>query len=99
MVRPRLEVTACTCAGGGDLSWGGRGLTRLCLPSQQLFTQIFGVGVRTADRWYREGLRTLDDVRGQVQRLTEQQKAGDPQGGHVLGPPEHLCLCVSHTQC
>ncbi|XP_045053337.2 DNA-directed DNA/RNA polymerase mu isoform X2 [Desmodus rotundus] len=43
---------------------------------KQLFTQIFGVGVRTADRWYREGLRTLDDVRGQVQRLTEQQKAG-----------------------
>ncbi|XP_036896882.1 DNA-directed DNA/RNA polymerase mu isoform X5 [Sturnira hondurensis] len=44
--------------------------------SMKLFTQIFGVGVRTADRWYREGLRTLDDVRGQVQRLTEQQKAG-----------------------
>ncbi|XP_037006143.2 DNA-directed DNA/RNA polymerase mu isoform X4 [Artibeus jamaicensis] len=43
---------------------------------KQLFTQIFGVGVRTADRWYREGLRTLDDIQGQVQRLTEQQKAG-----------------------
>ncbi|KAM5302843.1 DNA-directed DNA/RNA polymerase mu isoform 2-T2 [Glossophaga mutica] len=44
--------------------------------SMKLFTQIFGVGVRTADRWYREGLRTLDDIQGQVQRLTEQQKAG-----------------------
>nr|KAF6419171.1 DNA polymerase mu [Rousettus aegyptiacus] len=42
----------------------------------QLFTGIFGVGVRTADQWYREGLRTLDDVREQVQRLTQQQKAG-----------------------
>lgn len=42
----------------------------------KLFTQIFGVGVRTADRWYREGLRTLDDLRGQPQRLTQQQKAG-----------------------
>lgn len=42
----------------------------------KLFTQIFGVGVRTADRWYREGLRTLDDVQKQVQRLTQQQKAG-----------------------
>ncbi|XP_036183026.1 DNA-directed DNA/RNA polymerase mu isoform X4 [Myotis myotis] len=42
----------------------------------QLFTRIFGVGVRTADQWYREGLRTLDDVWKQVQRLTQQQKAG-----------------------
>lgn len=45
----------------------------------QLFTGIFGVGVRTADQWYREGLRTLDDVRAQVQRLTQQQKAGELQ--------------------
>ncbi|XP_016003326.2 DNA-directed DNA/RNA polymerase mu isoform X5 [Rousettus aegyptiacus] len=44
--------------------------------SMKLFTGIFGVGVRTADQWYREGLRTLDDVREQVQRLTQQQKAG-----------------------
>ncbi|XP_045684166.1 DNA-directed DNA/RNA polymerase mu [Phyllostomus hastatus] len=44
--------------------------------SMKLFTQIFGVGVRTADRWYREGLRTLDDVQSRVPRLTEQQKAG-----------------------
>ncbi|XP_032340186.1 DNA-directed DNA/RNA polymerase mu isoform X6 [Camelus ferus] len=42
----------------------------------KLFTQIFGVGVKTADRWYREGLRTLDDLREQPQRLTQQQKAG-----------------------
>ncbi|XP_011383043.1 DNA-directed DNA/RNA polymerase mu isoform X9 [Pteropus vampyrus] len=47
--------------------------------SMKLFTGIFGVGVRTADRWYREGLRTLDDVREQVQRLTQQQKAGETQ--------------------
>ncbi|XP_006106861.1 DNA-directed DNA/RNA polymerase mu isoform X1 [Myotis lucifugus] len=44
--------------------------------SMKLFTRIFGVGVRTADQWYREGLRTLDDVWKQVQRLTQQQKAG-----------------------
>ncbi|XP_031310468.1 DNA-directed DNA/RNA polymerase mu isoform X3 [Camelus dromedarius] len=42
----------------------------------KLFTQIFGVGVKTADRWYQEGLRTLDDLREQPQRLTQQQKAG-----------------------
>uniref|UniRef100_A0A2I3HH62 DNA polymerase mu n=1 Tax=Nomascus leucogenys TaxID=61853 RepID=A0A2I3HH62_NOMLE len=44
--------------------------------TMKLFTQIFGVGVRTADRWYREGLRTLDDLRQQPQKLTQQQKAG-----------------------
>eukprot|EP00074_Homo_sapiens_P059067 XP_006715759.1 DNA-directed DNA/RNA polymerase mu isoform X7 [Homo sapiens] len=44
--------------------------------TMKLFTQIFGVGVKTADRWYREGLRTLDDLREQPQKLTQQQKAG-----------------------
>ncbi|XP_043844541.1 DNA-directed DNA/RNA polymerase mu isoform X3 [Dromiciops gliroides] len=43
---------------------------------QQLFTQIFGVGVKTADKWYREGLRTLDDLRGQTRKLSRQQEAG-----------------------
>ncbi|XP_052590389.1 DNA-directed DNA/RNA polymerase mu isoform X2 [Peromyscus californicus insignis] len=42
----------------------------------QLFTQVFGVGVKTANRWYQEGLRTLDELREQPQRLTHQQKAG-----------------------
>ncbi|XP_017370834.2 DNA-directed DNA/RNA polymerase mu isoform X1 [Cebus imitator] len=44
--------------------------------TMKLFTQVFGVGVRTADRWYREGLRTLDDLQEQPQKLTQQQKAG-----------------------
>lgn len=66
--------------------WGDPALTGLPSPSQQLFTRIFGVGVRTADQWYREGLRTLDDVRKQVQRLTQQQKAGDRTVGSPLGP-------------
>ncbi|XP_007979662.1 DNA-directed DNA/RNA polymerase mu isoform X6 [Chlorocebus sabaeus] len=48
--------------------------------TMKLFTQIFGVGVKTADRWYREGLRTLDDLREQPQKLTQQQKAVLPLG-------------------
>ncbi|KAG3278204.1 DNA polymerase mu, transcript variant X1 [Ictidomys tridecemlineatus] len=44
--------------------------------TMKLFTQIFGVGVKTANHWYQEGLRTLDDLRGQPQKLTKQQKAG-----------------------
>lgn len=43
--------------------------------TMKLFTQIFGVGVKTADRWYRQGLRTLDELREQPQRLTRQQWA------------------------
>ncbi|XP_019587234.2 DNA-directed DNA/RNA polymerase mu isoform X2 [Rhinolophus sinicus] len=54
--------------------------------SMKLFTGIFGVGVRTADQWYREGLRTLDDVRKQVQRLTQQQKAGLQHYGDLSRP-------------
>ncbi|XP_032944542.1 DNA-directed DNA/RNA polymerase mu isoform X2 [Rhinolophus ferrumequinum] len=54
--------------------------------SMKLFTGIFGVGVRTADQWYREGLRTLDDVREQVQRLTRQQKAGLQHYGDLSRP-------------
>lgn len=44
--------------------------------TMKLFTQIFGVGVKTANRWYQEGLRTLDELREQPQKLTQQQKAG-----------------------
>ncbi|XP_068943671.1 DNA-directed DNA/RNA polymerase mu isoform X2 [Petaurus breviceps papuanus] len=44
--------------------------------TMKLFTQIFGVGVKTADRWYREGLRTLADLQGQTRKLNRQQEAG-----------------------
>lgn len=88
------SFSRCTVTGGAvpvvgrDLSQNGpRCSDQTVLPSRQLFTQIFGVGVRTADRWYREGLRTLDDVQEQVQRLTQQQRAGDPQTAPYLGLP------------
>ncbi|CAK7295118.1 DNA-directed DNA/RNA polymerase mu [Vulpes lagopus] len=54
--------------------------------TMKLFTGIFGVGVKTADRWYREGLRTLDSLQEQPQRLTQQQKAG-LQHYHDLSTP------------
>ncbi|XP_041066341.1 DNA-directed DNA/RNA polymerase mu isoform X1 [Carcharodon carcharias] len=40
------------------------------------FTSIFGVGVKTADKWFREGLRTLDELRASKIKLTKEQKAG-----------------------
>ncbi|XP_015302969.3 DNA-directed DNA/RNA polymerase mu isoform X10 [Macaca fascicularis] len=59
--------------------------------TMKLFTQIFGVGVRTADRWYREGLRTLDDLREQPQKLTQQQKVAPPGSEHPS--PAVRCRC------
>ncbi|XP_060027595.1 DNA-directed DNA/RNA polymerase mu isoform X2 [Erinaceus europaeus] len=60
--------------------------------AMKLFTQIFGVGVKTADRWYRNGLRTLDDLREQPQRLTQQQK------GLVLYYQHHRSLRFDRAQ-
>lgn len=62
-------------------------LTTLCSSPKQLFTGIFGVGVKTADRWYQDGLRTLDSLQGQPQRLTQQQRAGEPPRRTGPGPP------------
>nr|XP_005995253.1 PREDICTED: DNA-directed DNA/RNA polymerase mu [Latimeria chalumnae] len=42
----------------------------------KLFTNIFGVGLKTAHRWYREGRRTLMDVESQKVKLTKEQEAG-----------------------
>uniref|UniRef100_A0A8C3RZ38 DNA-directed DNA/RNA polymerase mu n=1 Tax=Chelydra serpentina TaxID=8475 RepID=A0A8C3RZ38_CHESE len=44
--------------------------------TMKLFTKIFGVGVRTASRWYQEGLRTLVDLQERGTKLTRQQQAG-----------------------
>nr|CCD30537.1 DNA polymerase mu [Pleurodeles waltl] len=42
----------------------------------KVFSGIFGVGKKTADRWYQEGLRTLDDLRKKEKKLNRQQEAG-----------------------
>lgn len=42
----------------------------------KVFSGIFGVGKKTADRWYQEGLRTLDDLQKKEKKLNRQQEAG-----------------------
>ena len=43
----------------------------------QLFTGIYGVGVATADKWYKRGLRTIGDVREcEDLKLSETQQLG-----------------------
>uniref|UniRef100_A0A8C6YJD7 DNA nucleotidylexotransferase n=1 Tax=Naja naja TaxID=35670 RepID=A0A8C6YJD7_NAJNA len=45
--------------------------------SIKLFTSIFGVGLRTSEKWYKMGLRTLEEVKcNKNLTLTRMQKAG-----------------------
>ncbi|XP_053320626.1 DNA-directed DNA/RNA polymerase mu [Spea bombifrons] len=42
----------------------------------ELLTGIFGVGVTTAERWYKEGVRNLSDLKSIERKLTKEQKVG-----------------------
>ncbi|KAJ8286391.1 hypothetical protein GJAV_G00038750 [Gymnothorax javanicus] len=44
--------------------------------AMKALTGIFGVGVKTADRWFREGLRTPSDVQSSGHKLNHTQQAG-----------------------
>ncbi|XP_070608526.1 DNA nucleotidylexotransferase [Erythrolamprus reginae] len=45
--------------------------------SIKLFTSVFGVGLKTSDKWYKMGLRTLEEVKcNKNLTLTKMQKAG-----------------------
>ncbi|XP_060539168.1 DNA nucleotidylexotransferase isoform X3 [Pantherophis guttatus] len=45
--------------------------------SIKLFTSVFGVGLKTSDKWYKMGLRTLEEVKcNKNLTLTRMQKAG-----------------------
>uniref|UniRef100_A0A8C4X203 DNA polymerase n=1 Tax=Eptatretus burgeri TaxID=7764 RepID=A0A8C4X203_EPTBU len=72
-----------------------------CLPDSiatlTLFTGIWGVGHNTAQAWYRQGLRSLEDVRNQA-TLTRQQEIG-LQLYHELQQriPRAEVDCIEHT--
>ncbi|KAM7072767.1 DNA nucleotidylexotransferase isoform 1-T1 [Molossus nigricans] len=45
--------------------------------SFKLFTSVFGVGLKTSEKWFRMGFRTLSKVRSdQTLKFTQMQKAG-----------------------
>ncbi|XP_043912285.1 DNA polymerase lambda isoform X3 [Protopterus annectens] len=45
------------------------------VPVMELFCNIWGVGIRTAQMWYQQGFRTLEDIRTKA-TLTSQQSIG-----------------------
>ncbi|XP_030057537.1 DNA-directed DNA/RNA polymerase mu isoform X2 [Microcaecilia unicolor] len=61
--------------------------------TMKLFTNIFGVGIKTANKWYQEGLRSIGDLRNSQKKLklTKQQETG-------LQHYEDLTMPVSHTE-
>lgn len=45
----------------------------------QLFTSVFGVGLKTSEKWFRMGFRTLSKIRSdKTLKFTRMQKAGKP---------------------
>ncbi|XP_067858528.1 DNA nucleotidylexotransferase [Heptranchias perlo] len=45
--------------------------------ARKLFTSVFGVGLKTADKWYGQGFRTLEEVKAAKDlKFTKMQKAG-----------------------
>ncbi|NWX83107.1 TDT nucleotidylexotransferase, partial [Nothoprocta pentlandii] len=56
------------------------------------FTSVFGVGVKTSEKWYRMGLRTLEEVKAEkTLKLSKMQKVG-------LLYYEDLVSCVSEAE-
>ncbi|KAI1905396.1 hypothetical protein AGOR_G00015750 [Albula goreensis] len=87
-VRGMEELQGLPCLGGHSqrvikeiLEEGKSREVEATLQSQQFqamkaLTGIFGVGVKTADRWFREGLRQPSDVVDTGQKLNHTQEAG-----------------------
>ncbi|XP_053160873.1 DNA nucleotidylexotransferase isoform X2 [Hemicordylus capensis] len=60
--------------------------------STKLFTSVFGVGLKTSEKWYRMGLRTLEEIKSfKNLKLTRMQRAG-------LLHYEDLVSCVSKAE-
>ena len=53
----------------------------------RLFTTVYGCGTATADKWYKKGLRTIEDIRQcQELSLTDTQRLGLQYHHHLSAP-------------
>ncbi|XP_074855675.1 DNA nucleotidylexotransferase [Carettochelys insculpta] len=61
----------------GESSKAKEVLTDERYQSFKLFSSVFGVGLKTSEKWYRMGFRTLEDVKAdKTLKLSKMQKAG-----------------------
>uniref|UniRef100_A0A8C4U9E6 DNA nucleotidylexotransferase n=1 Tax=Falco tinnunculus TaxID=100819 RepID=A0A8C4U9E6_FALTI len=69
------------------------------------FTSVFGVGVKTSEKWYRMGLRTLEEVKAdKTLKLSKMQKAGflyyeDLVSSVSKAEADAVSLIVKNTVC
>ncbi|XP_053196553.1 DNA-directed DNA/RNA polymerase mu [Scomber japonicus] len=52
----------------------------------KVLTSIFGVGAKTADRWFRDGIQTLTQLRGSGHTLNRAQQAGLDHYDDIIQP-------------
>ncbi|NWX29139.1 TDT nucleotidylexotransferase, partial [Notiomystis cincta] len=69
------------------------------------FTSVFGVGVKTSEKWYRMGLRTVEEVKADTTlKLSKMQKAGlfyyeDLVSSASEAEADAVTLIVKNTVC
>ncbi|NWV32105.1 TDT nucleotidylexotransferase, partial [Grantiella picta] len=69
------------------------------------FTSVFGVGVKTSEKWYRMGLRTVEEVKAdKTLKLSKMQKAGflyyeDLVSSVSKAEADAVSLIVKNTVC
>ncbi|KAG0238541.1 hypothetical protein BGW42_004303 [Actinomortierella wolfii] len=77
-IGPRIAKKIGECISMGRISklnYLGSEFSVEQLRVDNLFRNIYGVGAAQAELWYKQGLRTLDDVR-QLSNLTQNQQVG-----------------------
>ncbi|GAB1302409.1 DNA nucleotidylexotransferase [Apodemus speciosus] len=67
--------------------------------SFKLFTSVFGVGLKTAEKWFRMGFRTLSKIKSDKSlKFTHMQKAGLSNGLSGFLYYEDLVSCVNRAE-
>ena len=76
----------------------------MSFPLFQLFTSVFGVGLKTSEKWFRMGFRSLNKIMSdKTLKFTKMQKAGELSLLKISHSCHGLVRCgsgsVSYTSC